>query len=80
MQIKYRKPLRYGETAKIRTWIERYDGLRVIYGYEIFNPQGELCVTASTVNVYVDRQNFRPIAMKRSFPHWHRVYEEAKKA
>lgn len=80
VQIKYRKPLRYGETAKIRTWIERYDGLRVIYGYEIFNPQGELCVTASTVNVCVDRQNFRPIAMKRSFPHWHRVYEEAKKA
>lgn len=79
VQIKYRKPLRYGETATIRTWIEKYDGLRVVYGYEIYNPQGELCVTASTVNVCVDKQTFRPIAMKRRFPHWHQAYEGAKR-
>lgn len=80
VQIKYRKPLRYGETARIKTWIEKYDGLRVVYGYEIRNPRGELCATASTVNVCVDKQSFRPIAMKKRLPGWHRAYAEAIKA
>ena len=80
VRIKYRKPLRYGETARIKTWIEKYDGLRVVYGYEIRNPRGELCATASTVNVYVDKQSFRPVAMKKRLPHWHQAYEGAKRA
>lgn len=79
VQIKYHKPLRYGEEATIKTWVKKYDGLRVVYGYEILNPQGVLCVTATTVNVCVDKQTFRPIAIKRRFPRWHQAYEKAKK-
>ena len=79
VQVKYHKPLRYGETARIKTWIEKYDGLRVVYGYEISNPRGELCATATSVNVCVNKKTFMPVAMKRSFPDWHRVYEQAKK-
>lgn len=80
VHVKYLKPLRYGETATVKTWIERYDGLRVTYGYEIYNPGGELCVTATTVNVCVDKRTFRPVAMKRSFPEWHRIYAQASKS
>jgi|SRR5690554_2311237 len=77
VQIKYKKPLRYGETATVKTWIEKYDGLRVVYGYEIFNPDNELCVTAQTINVCVNKENFRPVSLKRSFPQWHEVYQSA---
>lgn len=78
-KVKYRKPLRYGERAIIKTWIEKYDGLRVLYGYEIFNGMEELCVLGTTLHVCVDLKTFKPIAMKRRFPQWHKIYEEAKK-
>lgn len=69
VQIEYKKPLRYGEIARIKAWIEKYDGLRVVYGYEITNPQGELCAAATTRHACVDLKTFKPVAMKRKFPH-----------
>lgn len=78
VQVSYKKPLRYGETATIKTWIQQYDGLRVRYGYEITNPHGELCVTGSTQHVCVELKTFKPIALKRRFPAWHEAYERAK--
>lgn len=77
--VKYHKPLRYGETATIKTWIEKYDGLRVLYGYEIFNSTGELCVCGATLHTCVDLKTFKPIVLKKRFPQWHKVYEAAKK-
>jgi len=79
VQIKYRKPLRYGETASVTTWIERYDGVRIIYGYEIRNQQGDLCAQATTTNTCVKKESFRPIAMKRAHPDWHKAYAAAAK-
>lgn len=78
VQVKFKKPLRYGETATIKTWIDKYDGLRVMYGYEILNSQGDLCVTGTTVNVCVRKDTFRPVSMKRTCPNWHKAYEQAK--
>ncbi|EDL65756.1 acyl-CoA thioesterase, partial [Bacillus sp. SG-1] len=37
IEISYKSPVRYGEKAFVKTWIESYDGLRVTYGYEILN-------------------------------------------
>jgi len=79
VQIKYKKPLRYGETATVKTWIEKYNGLRVTYGYEIFNQEGSICVTANTTNVCVSKESFKPVALKRACPDWHLAYEAAKK-
>ena len=39
VNISYKQPMKYGETAKIKTWIDEYDGLRVTYGYEILTEQ-----------------------------------------
>lgn len=79
VNIRYKKPLRYGETATVNTWIEKYDGLRVTYGHEILNQQGESCVTANTTSVCADKDSFRPISMKRSHPDWHQLYHQASK-
>jgi acyl-CoA thioester hydrolase len=75
----YKKPLRYGESATIHTWIEEYDGFRVTYGYEIYNNRSELAVTGQSKHVCVKKESFRPISIKRSYPDWHGAYEKAKK-
>jgi acyl-CoA thioester hydrolase len=79
IQASYKHPVRYGENAIIKTWIEEYDGLRVTYGYEVHSSSGELSLTGSSRHVCVKKENFRPISIKRSYPEWHEAYTKAKK-
>lgn len=79
LQVRYKTPLRYGETATISTWIEHYDGIRSVYGYEVYNEAGQLAVTASSSHVCVKKDSFRPIKFKKHYPEWHVAYENAKK-
>lgn len=79
VQATYKKSVRYGETATIRTWIEEYDGLRITYGYEILTEDGDIAVTGETKHVCVKQDSFRPISIKKKLPDWHEAYEKAKK-
>ncbi len=77
IEAKYKKPLKYGDTATVKTIIEKYDGFRVVYYYEIFNESGELAVTGRTTHVCVKKETFRPISIRKSFPDWHEAYMKA---
>ena len=79
IQVSYKKPLKYGEVATIHTWIEKYDGFRSVYGYEVLTPKGEVAITATSSHVCVNKESFRPIKFKRVYPEWHEAYEKAKK-
>jgi acyl-CoA thioester hydrolase len=79
IKISYKKPLRYGEKAIVKTWIDEYDGLRISYGYEIFTMDGELAVTALSKHVCVKKESFRPVIIRKLYPDWHNAYEKAKK-
>ncbi|WP_096199627.1 acyl-CoA thioesterase [Bacillus sp. FJAT-45350] len=79
INLQYKKPTVYGETVKVHTWIESYDGLRVIYGYDIVNEEGKTCVTGTSTHVCVNKENFKPISIRRQLPEWHEVYEKEKK-
>ena len=79
IQASYKKPLRYGDTATIKTWVEEYDGIRSVYKYEIYNGEGELALTGSSKHVCVKKDSFRPISLKRSYPDWHEAYLQAMK-
>ncbi|MBP2242284.1 acyl-CoA thioester hydrolase [Cytobacillus eiseniae] len=79
VQVSYKKPLLYGQKAIVKTWIDEYDGLRVKYGYEIFNEEEELAVTGMTKHVCVKKDTFRPISVRKKFPDWHEAYEKAKR-
>lgn len=79
IQATYKKPVRYGETAIVKTWVEEYDGIRTIYGYEILTQNGEIAVTGSSKHVCVKKDSFRPISFKRAYPEWHEAYEKVKK-
>lgn len=79
VQVSYKKPLTYGDIAVIQTWIDSYDGFKVVYGYNIETESGEQAVTGLTSHVCVKKESFRPIRMKKMFPDWHEAYENAKK-
>nr|WP_295973639.1 thioesterase family protein [uncultured Bacillus sp.] len=79
IQVSYKRPLRYGEKAVIKTWIEEYDGIRITYGYEIRNEAGELAVTGFSKHACVIKESFRPISIKKRLPILHQAYENAKK-
>lgn len=75
----YKRPLKFGETATIKTWIEKYDGFRIVYGYEVLTPDGEIAVTGNTEHICADKETFRPIRFKKLYPEWHAAYEKVKK-
>lgn len=79
VQVTYKKPLQYGEVATVKSWVEDYNGLKITYGYEIFNDKEELAVTGTTSHVCVKQDTFRPVSIRRSFPEWHEAYEKAKR-
>lgn len=79
VNFSYKYPARYGETVEVRTWVEQYTGVKIVYGYEVVNEEGKTCVTGSSEHVCVDKESFRPISVKRRFPDWHAAYEKIKK-
>ncbi|MDA1475219.1 acyl-CoA thioesterase [Bacillus changyiensis] len=77
VNIRYVKPLRYGEKAVVHTWIEDYNGFKTVYGYEILNSNGEIAVKGKTSHICVDRDSFKPLQFRKLYPEWHKAYEEA---
>ncbi|WP_152658039.1 thioesterase family protein [Oceanobacillus sp. CFH 90083] len=75
-QISYKNAVRYGEKPVVKTWLEAYDGLRTVYGYQILNEAGDIAVTGTTTHTIVDKDTFRPLSIRRKFPDWHAAYQK----
>lgn len=73
-QISFKKPIRYGDEVLVETWLEKYDGLRTVYGYHVKNAKHEIAVSGTTEHVIVKRDSFRPLSVRRAFPDWHQAY------
>lgn len=74
INVHYKKPIIYGETATIKTSLKSYDGIRTIYSYEIYDEKGILSVTGNSTHVVVRKDNFAPVLMRRVYPHWHQAF------
>lgn len=72
--MSFKQPVRYGDNVQVETWLESYDGLRVVYGYKVSNGEGKTAVTGTTKHVVVKKDSFKPVSIKRSFPDWHQSY------
>ncbi|MFC4798921.1 acyl-CoA thioesterase [Neobacillus sp. GCM10023253] len=79
IQITYKKPLRYGDQAFVKTWVAHNDGIKTIYGYTIINENEEVCAEGTSTHIIVKKENFRPTSFKKAFPEWHMKYEKIKK-
>lgn len=73
--IQFKKPIRYGDNVIVETWLEAYNGIRTVYGYHILNGEGEVAVSGTTEHVIVNKDTFRPLSLKKTFPQWHKAYK-----
>ncbi|MFB9861229.1 acyl-CoA thioesterase [Salinicoccus siamensis] len=81
VDITYKKALKYGDRAFVRTWVEENTGMRTKYGFEIIDDSGNICAEGTTTHLVVKKISgeFKPVAFKKAFPEWFRKYEEIKK-
>lgn len=79
LSIQYKTPMRYGQKATVRTWIESHGRLRTTYSYEIVHEDGTVASTASSEHVLVKKDNFRPVSLERIDPDWDAKYHEVKR-
>lgn len=75
----YKKAIRYGDRAFIKTWVESSDGVKTVYGYQIVNEEDVIYAEGTTTHIVVKKDNFRPVQFKKNFPEWYQKYEEIKK-
>ncbi|MFC5540591.1 MAG: thioesterase family protein [Bacilli bacterium] len=76
LNVQYKKAMRYGQVATVRTWVEQHDKLRTTYGYEILHEDGSVAATGTTVNILVTKENFRPVPLRKIDPDWDAKYHE----
>jgi len=92
LEVQYRSPLRYGEAAFVRTSVARSLPMRTVYSQQIFRAEdaagtdeaGEPLLRAGATPLVdglvtlcvVERDTFRPVSLKRTFPDLHRLYGE----
>ena len=79
--VHYGEPLRYGDTAVVRTRVVSSRPTKTVYAYEVFRKGQNLdvdkpCCTGSSVHCLVDAQTFRPVSLKRSMPELYARYSE----
>lgn len=79
VNINYKSSVRYEETVVVRTWIESHGKLRTTYGYEIVHEDGTIASSATSEHVVVNKDNFRPVSLKKVHPAWDAKYMEIAK-
>ena len=60
IDIKYIKPIKFGDEISVRISLKKIPTTRVIFSYEITNQNGDLCSTCDLTLVFTDAQKFRP--------------------
>lgn len=79
LSIQYKASMRYGEKAIVRTWIEKHEKLRTTYGYEILHEDGTVAATGKSEHVLVNKDNFRPVPLRKIDPAWDAKYTEVRR-
>ncbi len=61
LNIKYHKPVSFHENLKIETRLRELPNVKIIFDYSIFNEEGELVTSATSVLVFMDSRTRKPI-------------------
>lgn len=76
ISIQYKKSMRYGQIAIVRTWVKSHSRLRTTYGYEILHEDGSIAATATSLHTLIRKDNFRPVSLSKVDPAWDAKYTE----
>lgn len=71
-QSEHKLPLRYGDTATIKTIYVDSPAAKMIFKYEIYNPEGALVCTGETVQVFVSLEGDLSLTIPPFFEAWKR--------
>lgn len=81
-QCDYGTSLTYGDVAKVLVWVSKCTPVKTVYSYEVYKGGQEIgvdkpCVTGSSVHCVVDKDDFKPVSMKRACPDLYQAYLDA---
>ena len=76
ISVQYKKALRYGQIATVRTWIHEHGKLRTTYAYEILHEDGSIAATAKSIHTLLRKEDFRPVALSKIDADWDAKYKE----
>ena len=65
-EVDYKRPTRYGDVLEVRLTVAEIGRTSFRYDYEIVNEQGEIVLTAKTVQVMYDYTANKPLAIPDS--------------
>ncbi|MDT7828591.1 thioesterase family protein [Pricia sp. S334] len=69
-KCKHKLPLRYGDVATIKTTYIDSPAAKMVFKYEILNPDGAVVCTGKTVQVFVELQGELSLIMPPFFREW----------
>ncbi len=61
LNLKYIKPVTFDEKITIETRLQKTPNVKIIFDYSVFNEQGELVTSATSVLVFMDSKTRRPV-------------------
>lgn len=75
MTCQYKKPAKYDDIIEVRTTIAEYSGVRLTFAYAIY--RGDECLVTGTTSHCWTTTSLRPVHLKKSWPHLHKLIKEA---
>ena len=81
VEIHYRAPLRYGERGFVRTSVVKNLPTKTVYRQQVFREGDDPSTTEPLVDglltlCVVERDTFKPVSIKRTFPALYELYGE----
>ena len=67
LHCKYIKPALYDEEITVKVIIEKMPSMRIVFKYELYNPQDELINLGETTLVFLNKDSKRPTLPSEAF-------------
>lgn len=71
-ECEHQLPLKYGDVATVNTWYCDSPAAKMIFEYEILNPEGKVACTGRTVQVFVHTGGEMALTAPERFLEWKR--------
>lgn len=72
---KYRSPALFDDDITIKAWVKKYNGIIVELAYEVSRTgDGTLLATGESSHCFVDKNDFKPLVLKRERPDLHELF------
>ncbi len=66
----YKSAAKYGDTVRIYAYPRRFNGIRLLYEYEVRGEADNLIVTGSSEHCFIDAASRKPLNLKKRMPEY----------